>query len=518
MHNPKNEYKRNIVIGKDFWSEGTPPIWDDDLEQSVLGAVLLEYNVLQEIGIDFTPALFFKLEHQIIAEIIIELWHKKQQIDILTVTNNLRAAGKLNDVGGPGYIARLTNKIASSAWVDTHVKLLQEMHLTRSITELCAKTMQRIHSTKSDVFEVYSDLQRDLELNLKSVIHYEVAKVGAIHEQVIDEQLQVALSGNIPGVVTGMRRVDKVTNGWQNTDFIILAARPGMGKTAFVVSCILEPSINQRIPIGVFSLEMSKKQLVGRIQSQISGYNVSRIVKKQLSFDETNDLFIKTQMLKDAPIYIDDTPAISVIELKSKARKLVRENGVKLIIVDYLQLMRSGMNIQNREQEIAEISRSLKALAKELDVPVIALSQLSRSVETRGGEKKPNLSDLRESGQIEADADMVAFAYRPQYYGFTDYDLEGTNYSADGLFVLIIAKHRNGSLGEIPLGFIDHLARIKDHYTDNSNNCNTFVQHSSEMADVTKGITPNRSFESGNNDETETPMDFSKGPEDDLPF
>ena len=514
----QREDKRSIVIGKDFWSEGTPPIWDNDLEQSVLGAVLLEYNVLHEVGVDFTPALFFKYEHQIIAESIIELWHKKINIDILTLTNNLRAAGKLNEIGGPGYIARLTNKIASAAWIDTHVKLLQEMHLTRFVTEVCAKTMQRIHSTKSDVFQVYSDLQRDLEFALKEVIHYEVETVGSINDEIIQEQLEVSLSGAAPGVITGMKRVDKVTNGWQKSDLIILAGRPGMGKTAFIVSCILEPSINMKKPIGVFSLEMSKKQLTGRIQAQISGYDVSRIIKKQLSFDEANDLWAKTEMLKEAPIYIDDTPAISLIELKSKARKLVRECGVQLIIVDYLQLMRSGLNLQNREQEIAEISRGLKTLAKELDVPVIALSQLSRSVETRGGDKKPNLSDLRESGQIEQDADMVAFCFRPEYYGFTEYDLEGENYQADGLFVLVIAKHRNGSLGEIPLGFIKHLARIKDHYTDNSNNCNTFVQHSSEMTSTTKGIAPNRSFESDSDKESDISIDFSKGPDDDLPF
>lgn len=519
MTQRKKAHTPPIIIGKDFWSEGTPPIWDDNLEQSVLGAVLLEYNVLQEIGVDFSPALFFKLEHQIIAESIVELWHSKHQVDILTLTNHLRSLNKLQDVGGPGYIARLTNKISSTAWIDTHVKILQEMHLTRFVTELCAKTMQKIHSTKSDVFQIYSDLQRDLDLALKEVIHYEVEKIGEISHKVIMEQLEVALSGHAPGVITGMKRIDKVTNGWQKSDLIILAGRPGMGKTAFAVSCILEPAINQKIPVAIFSLEMSKKQLVGRIQAQISGYNVSRIVKKQLTFDEANDLSNKTLLLKDTPIFIDDTPSITVIELKSKARKLVREFGVQMIIVDYLQLMRSGMNLQNREQEIAEISRSLKALAKELDVPVLALSQLSRSVETRGGEKKPNLSDLRESGQIEQDADMVAFCYRPFYYGFTDYDLEGDHYDANGLFVLIIAKHRNGSLGEIPLGFIDHLARIKDHHTDNSNNCDTFVQHSSEMTSITKGMSPNRSFESSREDEPSQAVDLTKGPdEDDLPF
>lgn len=497
MSKKRNFEEKSIVIGKDFWESGVTPPMNEDLEKAVLGAVLLESAAIHQIGADFNPGLFFKLEHKIIAATIIEMFFNKQQIDIVTVTSKLKNDGKLQEIGGPSYIARLTNYVASTANLETHVKILQEMFLSRFITELCAKTMQKTHEPQADVFEIYADLQHKLDNAIKEVIHFEVQSIGEINRNLLREQVRVAQEGNPPGVVTGMKRVDKVTNGWQKSDLVILAGRPGMGKTAFVVSCIMEPSINVGKPVAIFSLEMSKDQLVGRIQSQITGINVSRVTKKQLTIDEANVGVQLTSILNDAPIYIDDTAAITLIELRSKARKLVYENGVELIIIDYLQLMRSGMGIMNREQEIAEISRGLKAMAKELDVPVIALSQLSRKVEERG-DKKPVLSDLRESGQIEQDADMVIFCYRPEYYGAHDYEIDGDNYDAKGLFMLLIAKHRNGSLGEIPLSFIHDLARIKDHTNDNPNQSYTFVKRGQEndvMISGPTGMKPNTSFE-----------------------
>jgi replicative DNA helicase len=226
----------------------------------------------------------------------------------------------------------------------------------------------------------------------------------------------------------------------------------------------MNPAIYHNIPVAFFSLEMSSEQVVSRMQSILSQYNVSRLVKKQLKGYELQDFESRTKQLEKAPIYIDDTPSLSIFELKSKARQLVREKGVKMLVVDYLQLMQSsGGRNQSREQEIGEISRGLKAIAKELDVPVIALSQLSRGVEARGGEKKPQLSDLRESGQIEQDADMVLFCYRPEYYHIDQYEVDGRTFEAHGLFMLIIAKHRNGELGEIPLRFIHEQTKITNH-------------------------------------------------------
>jgi hypothetical protein len=245
-------------------------------------------------------------------------------------------------------------------------------------------------------------------------------------------------------------------------DLIILAGRPSMGKTAAAISMCIHPSLEKNEPIAIFSLEMSNEQLVSRMQSYLSGVNVSKIVKKQLSMNEIDEIGKKAIGLKTAPLFIDDTPNISLLDLKGKARKLKKESGIKLIVVDYLQLMRSGVKSTSREQEIAEISRGLKGLAKELNIPVIALSQLSRGVEMRG-DKKPMLQDLRESGQIEQDADMVLFCYRPEYYGIDTYEVGNQSFDANGLFMLIIAKHRNGELGEIPLTFIHEQTKLTNH-------------------------------------------------------
>jgi replicative DNA helicase len=243
---------------------------------------------------------------------------------------------------------------------------------------------------------------------------------------------------------------------------IIVAGRPGMGKTAIAVTAAMYPAIFRKKPTAIFSLEMSKEQLVSRMQSNLSNVDVSRIVKKQIAQFEIDKIRKECYQLEDAPIYIDDSPNISLVDLKSKSRKLVRDMNVELIVIDYLQLMRSGLNIFNREQEIAEISRGLKGLAKELKIPIIALSQLSRVVESRA-DKKPMLSDLRESGQIEQDADMVIFCYRPEYYAIETYEVDGEQFSSDGLFMCIVAKHRNGELGEIPLRFIGSQTKITNY-------------------------------------------------------
>jgi replicative DNA helicase len=300
--------------------------------------------------------------------------------------------------------------------------------------------------------------------------------------------------------------LDNVTNGWQKSDLVILAGRPGMGKTSAVVSMAIHPAVFQDIPVAIFSLEMSSEQLVSRMQSSFSEVNVSKIVKKQLTEDEIIQIERKTENLRDAPIYIDDTPNISILELKGKVRKLVKENNVQLVVIDYLQLMRSGLKTQSRELEISEISRGLKSLAKELSIPVIALSQLSRSVEQRGGDKKPLLSDLRESGAIEQDADMVLFCYRPEYYEIENYEVGNQSFETKGLFMLLISKHRNGELGEIPLRFIHEQTKIVN-YTENSS---TFVQPniSNNEIQAFSNLKPNEQFSqmeniTNNNDEDE---------------
>ena len=287
-----------------------------------------------------------------------------------------------------------------------------------------------------------------------------------------------------------------------------------MGKTASAISMIIHPCIEKNIPVAVFSLEMSASQVVGRIQSYLSEVNVSKIVKKQLSIDEIDTISKKAKALETAPLFIDDTANISVLDLKGKCRKLVKEQGVQMIIIDYLQLMRSGMKTQSREQEIAEISRGLKIIAKELNVPVIALSQLSRNVEQRGGDKKPNLSDLRESGQIEQDADMVLFCYRPEYYGLTETMIGDREFSAQGLFVLIVAKHRNGELGEIPLKFVGEQAKITNLDEGFSNNSSTFVQEKPEPMNLRGFLDENKPQNDTKNDS----FDNDLGTVNEVPF
>lgn len=461
----KNKY---INLSAQLVDNSDLPPQELELEQAVLGAVMLDSSLSDKVMADFVPNIFYKETHRLIAESIVELYKKGSPIDILTVTQHLKAKDELRLVGGAVYIAQLTNRIASSANAEFHIKILQEQSLKRSMLAICSQAMKSAFEDGTDVFDLYSETQSAIDDSMKSVLHYEIQSIGAIHQDNLDESREVLNNGGLAGVTTGLTEVDRLTNGWMKSDLIILAGRPGMGKTASAICMAIQPSISKGIPVAIFSLEMSKKQLVGRAESMLSGVNVSRIIKKQLDDKDINTIQERCAVFKKSPIFIDDTPNISLIELKSKVRRLVREKGVELVVIDYLQLMRSGLNIGNREQEIAEISRGLKALAKELDIPIIALSQLSRIVESRN-DKKPMLSDLRESGQIEQDADMVIFCYRPEYYGIESYELAGETYNAKGLFIFIVAKHRNGELGEIPLNFIHEQTKIVDfsHFGSN---------------------------------------------------
>jgi replicative DNA helicase len=433
-----------------------------ELEEAVLGALLLDSESLDTISKDLSDDLFYKEQNQLISNAILNLYRKNDRVDILTVSQELKRLGQLEMVGGSFYVSSLTNRIASSANIEYHVKILQQHSLKRSAIRFCTNAIKKAYDDSEDVFEMYAELQMDADNSIKDVMHYEVSSISKIHQKNMDESREIAENGSKSGVESGLELVDDITSGWQKTDLIILAGRPSMGKTACAISMIIHPSIEKDVPVAIFSLEMSNAQLGGRIESYLSGIDVGKIIKKQLDLGDVSYIEKACEKLKTAPLYIDDTPNISLTELKSKARRLHREKGIKLIVIDYLQLMRSGLNIQNREQEIAEISKGLKALAKELDIPIIALSQLSRSVEGRT-DKKPQLSDLRESGQIEQDADMVMFCYRPEYYGGEVYELEGQEIDAKGLFVLVIAKNRNGELCDVPLRFIGQLAKITNH-------------------------------------------------------
>ena len=353
---------------------------------------------------------------------------------------------------------------------------------------------------------MFNETQGELDNALKNVVNYEIKSAGEIHDDILRKSFAMLDTKQKSGVATGLNALDNVTNGWQESDLIIIAGRPAMGKTAVAISMLMHPSLELNNAVAIFSLEMSNEQLVSRMQSLLSGINVSKIVKKQLTNDEINQISIKAGGLNKSKIFVDDTPNISLLDLKGKARKLKKEHDIKLLVIDYLQLMRSGLKISNREQEIAEISRGLKGLAKELNIPVIALSQLSRSVESRS-DKKPMLQDLRESGQIEQDADMVLFCYRPEYYHIDQYEVDGRTFEAHGLFMLIIAKHRNGELGEIPLRFIHEQTKITNHSISND------FTPSIDFENRITSIRPNEEFAL---DKQIT--DFFDGDEEEMPF
>lgn len=433
------------------------------IEDAVLGQIILSSESIYLIGGDLSESLFNNEQNKLIAKAIIQLFSANKKIDLLTVVSQLKANNDLEEAGGVSKVSGLTSGVGSGQNIEVHLKLLQQDYLARYIISVCEETKARIVDNEEDVFDIYDSIQKQLEDAMKTIIRTKVSTVGEIHEEVLRDSILIGENGAASGVPTGLSLLDASTNGFQPSDLIILAGRPSMGKTAAAISMIMYPAIEQNKPVGIFSLEMSKEQLTGRIQAALSRLNVGKIINKQLTGAEILILDEKCKDLKTAPIYIDDSAAISIPQLKVKARQLVREHGVEMIIVDYLQLMKSGLRHQNREQEIAEISRGLKIIAKDLNIPIIALSQLSRNVEQRGGDKKPQLSDLRESGQIEQDADMIMFCYRPEYYGFTDYELMDNVVDSEGLFLLLIAKHRNGSLGDIPLRFVKELAHVTNH-------------------------------------------------------
>jgi replicative DNA helicase len=484
-----------------------------ELEEAILGACMLESEAINIVVDILTPDCFYKEANQILFMAIIDLYKRSSPIDILTVCQKLKSLDKLEDVGGAYYISSLTNRIASSSNIEYHSRIVVQQYLKREMIRLSTENIKNAYDDTLDVFDTFQKGITKIEGAISGVIKYDVKQIGKVHEKVIAESIIVAQSGIKSGVPTGFRNVDNFTNGWQKTDLIILAGRPAMGKSVCGLAFALNPAIRDNIATAVFSLEMSNDQLVGRAQSSLSGINSSRIIKKQLTVDEVLLVESRCFELNTAPIYIDDTPSLSLIDLKGKARKLVRDKKVRLIVIDYLQLMTVDAGKGNREQEVSMISKGLKALAKELDIPIIALSQLSRAVESRGGDKKPMLSDLRESGSIEQDADMVIFCYRPEYYGIETYEIGGETLECSGLMSLIVAKHRAGSLGELRLGFNGDLTKLENYDSFKSNQNSSYTKAEPTINTNTK-LPENNDFlnEQKQSTETETEDD------DDLPF
>ncbi len=390
-----------------------------DLEEAVIGAVMLEKEALTTVIDILQPASFYKEAHQKIYQAIRDLFNASEPVDILTVTNQLKKTGELEIVGGPFYITSLTNRVASAANVEFHARIISEKFIQRELIRVSTETIGKAYESDADVFDLLDTTTKNIFEIVDSNVRKQYDKMSTLISEAI-KQIEKAAdnSDGVTGVPSGFTALDRITGGWQKTDLMILAARPGMGKTAFVLTIARNAAVEFNRPVAVFSLEMGALQLVNRLISSEAELNQEKLRKGQLEQFEFVQLNERIKKLAKAPLFIDDTPALSIFELRAKARRLKEQNNIEMIIIDYLQLMSAGSEARgNREQEISMISRSLKALAKELNIPIIALSQLSRDVEKRNtASKRPMLSDLRESGAIEQDADMVMFIYRPEYY------------------------------------------------------------------------------------------------------
>jgi len=438
-----------------------------DLEEVVLGAMMIDKKGVDEVIDILQPDAFYKESHKIIFNSIINLFDKQEPIDIKTVSHQLKKEGKLNLVGGDYYLVELTQKVSSSAHIEFHSRIILQKFIQRRLIQISNEIIENSYDETSDVF----DLLDDAESKIYDISQGNLKKNTQTAEDLVIQAKQkieeISKKEGLSGIASGFFEIDKLTSGWQPSDLIIIAARPGMGKTAFTLSMARNMSVENNIPVAFFSLEMSSIQLITRLISSETGLNSEKLRTGKLEKFEWEQLNVKVSNLENAPLYIDDTPSLSIFELRAKARRLSSQYGIKLIVLDYLQLMTLGSSQKsgNREQEISTISRNLKALAKELDIPIIALSQLSRAVELRGGVKRPILSDLRESGAIEQDADIVSFIYRPEYYKIDQWD-DNERSSTEGEAEFIVSKHRNGGLGNIRLRFISQLAKFEDieHY------------------------------------------------------
>lgn len=434
-----------------------------DLEEAVLGAMLIDKKGVDEVIDILQVDAFYKEAHQHIFAAIHHLFETSEPIDLLTVSAQLRKMETLEKVGGDFYLVQLSKKVSTSAHIEFHARIILQKFIQRSLIKISNEIIESSFKDSIDVF----DLLDEAESKLYDVTQGNIKKSSETAQNLVIQAKkrieEIAKKEGLSGVSSGFEKIDALTSGWQPSDLIIIAARPGMGKTALTLSMARNMAVLKQTPVAFFSLEMSSVQLITRLISAETGLSSEKLRTGKLENHEWEQLNVKVSDLEKAPLYIDDTPSLSIFDLRAKARRLSSQYGIKLIIVDYLQLMTAGTNNKNgnREQEISTISRNLKALAKELDIPVIALSQLSRAVETRGGTKRPILSDLRESGAIEQDADIVSFIYRPEYYGIDEWDDEERT-SSSGQAEFIVAKHRNGGLDNIRLKFIGHLGKFEN--------------------------------------------------------
>jgi len=482
-----------------------------DLEEVVLGAMMIDKKGVDDVIDILSPAAFYKEAHQYIFEAIFKLFEASEPIDLLTVSSQLRKDEKLDIIGGDFYLVSLTQRVSSSAHIEFHARIILQKFIQRSLIKISNEIIEEAYDETKDVF----DLLDNAEAKLYEVTQGNVKKSTETAQSLVIQAKkkieEISNKEGLSGIPSGFEKIDLITSGWQPSDLIIVAARPGMGKTALTLSMAKNIAVNSDIPVAFFSLEMSSVQLITRLISSETQLSSEKLRTGKLAKHEWEQLNVRVKGLEKAPLFIDDTPSLSIFDLRAKARRLSSQYGIKLIIIDYLQLMTAGGSQKggNREQEISTISRNLKALAKELNVPVIALSQLSRAVETRGGSKRPLLSDLRESGAIEQDADIVSFIYRPEYYKLDEWDDEERS-PTEGQAEFIIAKHRNGGLDNVRLRFIGELGKF-DNLDDHDSPFATGSEFHSKM-----NVTNDTSFKQDNYPSASDAFD---APDDsDVPF
>lgn len=435
-----------------------------EMEKAVLGALMIDKDAYMEVCDLLRPESFYEPRNQMVYDAIRRLSIDEKPVDVLTVTNQLEKMGSLDEVGGPAYVVELSSRVATSANVEYHANIVAEKYLARQMINYVSVVGKKTFDETIDI----KDVMNEAEARLFELTQGNMKKDYSVLKPILDRAVKAvekahSNTGGVTGISTGFYKLDDITCGWQKSDLVIIAGRPAMGKTAFALSLAKNIAADQMVPMAFFSLEMSSEQLATRLMSNACGVDGKKLMNGQLSRDEWDRLDKNLVFLTDAPLYIDDTEGLSVMELRSKARRLVREKHVQLIMVDYLQLMTaSGMRYNSRQEEVSLISRSLKGLAKELNIPVLALSQLNRGVEGREGAegKRPMLSDLRESGAIEQDADMVVFLHRPEYYGIMMSE-DGTK-DYRGMAEVIIAKHRKGAVGIKMLNFRGEFTRFEN--------------------------------------------------------
>ncbi len=433
-----------------------------ELEEAVLGALMLENDAVIEVQGVITPEVFYKEAHQIIYRAILELSMELKPIDLYTVSEKLKSQKKLAAVGGATYLAQLTQKVGSGAHVEYHSKIIAQRFVQRELIKATSEIRKMSFDESADVTDLISFAEGEIFKVAEGYVKRDVQRSKDILAKALMSIEEAASKeGGFSGVPSGFTRLDRLTLGWQPSDLIIIAARPSMGKTAFVLSMARNMAIDYEKAIAFFSLEMSAAQLMMRLIVSESGLDSHTVRNGQLTPEQWKHLEQSVKPLADAPLFIDDTPALSIFEFRSKVRRLKTQYDIQMVVIDYLQLMTGSQDSRgNREQEVAGISRALKAIAKELNIPIIALSQLNRSVESRGGSRRPQLSDLRESGAIEQDADIVAFIHRPEYYGLT---VDEDNQPTQGMAEIIVAKHRNGAVDTVKLRFRKEQARFVDY-------------------------------------------------------